>query len=36
LGLQLVRSVMDDIAYENRDGTARITVTKRLSPRGGA
>ncbi len=36
LGIQLVRSVMDDIAYENRNGAARITVTKRLSPRGGA
>ena len=35
LGIQLVRSVMDDIAYEDKNGVARITVTKRLSPRGG-
>ena len=35
LGLQLVRSVMDDFAYEDKNGVARITVTKRLSPRGG-
>lgn len=36
LGIQLVRSIMDDIAYEDRNGTAHVTVTKRLSPRGGA
>jgi anti-sigma regulatory factor (Ser/Thr protein kinase) len=35
LGIQLVRSVMDDIAYEDKNGVARITVTKRLTPRGG-
>jgi anti-sigma regulatory factor (Ser/Thr protein kinase) len=33
LGLQLVRSVMDDVAYEHRDGGARVTVTKHLGPR---
>ena len=36
LGIQLVRSIMDDIAYEDRDGVAHVTVSKRLSPRGGA
>ena len=35
LGIQLVRSMMDDIAYEDKNGVARITVTKRLNPRGG-
>ena len=36
LGLELVRSVMDELSYENRDDTAHVTVTKRLTPRGGA
>jgi anti-sigma regulatory factor (Ser/Thr protein kinase) len=35
LGIELVRSMMDDITYEDRNGVARITVTKRLTPRGG-
>ena len=34
LGLQLVRSVMDEMVYEDRDGGAHITVTKRLSSQG--
>ena len=33
LGLQLVRSVMDDVTFEHRNGGARITVTKHLGPR---
>jgi serine/threonine-protein kinase RsbW len=33
LGLQLVHSVMDDVAYEHRNGSARITVVKHLGPR---
>lgn len=30
LGLHIVRSIMDDIAYEYENRNARITVTKRL------
>ena len=35
VGLHLVRSMMDTIAYEHRNGDARITVTKHLGPRAG-
>lgn len=30
IGLHLVRSVMDDVAYSHRDGSARIRLTKHL------
>jgi anti-sigma regulatory factor (Ser/Thr protein kinase) len=30
IGLHLVRSVMDDVAYAHEDGAARITMRKRL------
>jgi anti-sigma regulatory factor (Ser/Thr protein kinase) len=31
LGIHLLRNLSDAIAYERRDGTNRLTVTKRLS-----
>jgi serine/threonine-protein kinase RsbW len=30
LGIHLVRAMMDDVTYEYRDGTSKITLTKRL------
>lgn len=33
MGLHLVRSVMDKVAFEHRDGDARVTLTKHLGPR---
>jgi anti-sigma regulatory factor (Ser/Thr protein kinase) len=30
LGLQLVRSVMDHVAFEHKNGGARVTLSKRL------
>lgn len=35
MGLLLVRSMMDTIAYEHRDGDACVTLTKRLGRRAG-
>lgn len=35
LGLQLVRSVMDLVDFEHRDGAARVTATKHMGPRTG-
>jgi anti-sigma regulatory factor (Ser/Thr protein kinase) len=35
VGLHLVRSVMDDIAYEHRNGDARVKLTKHLGQRTG-
>ncbi len=31
LGIHLLRNLADDMAYERRDGTNRLTLTKRLS-----
>jgi anti-sigma regulatory factor (Ser/Thr protein kinase) len=33
VGLHLVRNMMDHVAYEHKNGDARITVTKHLGPR---
>ncbi len=35
LGLQLVRSVMDHVAFAHVNGSARVTLTKHLGPRTG-
>jgi anti-sigma regulatory factor (Ser/Thr protein kinase) len=33
VGLHLVRNMMDHVAYEHKNGDARITVVKHLGPR---
>lgn len=33
LGLHLLREMADEIAYERRDGTNRLTLTKRTAPK---
>jgi anti-sigma regulatory factor (Ser/Thr protein kinase) len=35
MGLHLVKSVMDAVRYEHKNGDARITLTKHLGPRNG-
>jgi serine/threonine-protein kinase RsbW len=36
VGLHLVRSMMDRVAYQHRDGEVRVTLTKHLGQRGGS
>jgi anti-sigma regulatory factor (Ser/Thr protein kinase) len=35
VGLHLVRSMMDRVAYQHRNGEARVTLTKHLGQRAG-